>query len=227
MTSWSAITWDAARAGGFLAYILLTLAVAAGLVLRNRWQSTRWPRFVTNELHGYLSLLALGLHHGARGRRTRRPVHSLRARRGPGPARVALPAGVDGPRHSRSLPPSRRLAEFPATRQDRPSHVAEDPCPRLRRLRSGDRAWTRDWKRHTYRLGAESVRNERSTRRCARGPTPARPVRTRRSAAAGTRCRRRARPRRHRRLGGRRALWPPIGGRERAGSSTIPRPRQR
>ena len=59
MTTWSAITWDAARAGGFLAYILLTLAVAAGLVLRNRWQSTRWPRFVTNELHGYLSLLAL------------------------------------------------------------------------------------------------------------------------------------------------------------------------
>ena len=59
MTSWSAITWDTARAGGFLAYILLTLAVSAGLVLRNRWQSTRWPRFVTNELHGYLSLLAL------------------------------------------------------------------------------------------------------------------------------------------------------------------------
>jgi DMSO/TMAO reductase YedYZ heme-binding membrane subunit len=59
MTSWSAITWDAARAGGFLAYILLTLAVAAGLVLRNRWQSARWPRLVTNELHGYLSLLAL------------------------------------------------------------------------------------------------------------------------------------------------------------------------
>ena len=59
VTTWSAITWDAARAGGFLAYILLTLAVAAGLVLRNRWQSTRWPRFVTNELHGYLSLLAL------------------------------------------------------------------------------------------------------------------------------------------------------------------------
>ena len=59
MTSWSAIAWDTARAGGFLAYILLTLAVAAGLVLRNRWQSARWPRLVTNELHGYLSLLAL------------------------------------------------------------------------------------------------------------------------------------------------------------------------
>ena len=59
MTTWSHITWDTARAGGFIAYVLLTLGVAAGLVLRNRWQSVRWPRLVTNELHGYLNLLAL------------------------------------------------------------------------------------------------------------------------------------------------------------------------
>jgi DMSO/TMAO reductase YedYZ heme-binding membrane subunit len=59
MTTWSAVTWDTARAGGFVAYVLLTLAVSAGLVLRNRWQTSRWPRLVTNEVHGYLSLLAL------------------------------------------------------------------------------------------------------------------------------------------------------------------------
>ncbi len=59
MTHWGTVTWDTARAGGFAAYILLTLAVTAGLILRNRWQSDRWPRLVTNELHGYLSLLAL------------------------------------------------------------------------------------------------------------------------------------------------------------------------
>ena len=59
MTTWSAVTWDAARAAGFAAYVLLTAAVSAGLVLRNRWQSTRWPRLITNELHGYFSLLAL------------------------------------------------------------------------------------------------------------------------------------------------------------------------
>ena len=57
--SWNAVTWDTARAGGLISYILLTTAVALGLVLRNRWQSTRWPRLVTNELHGYVSLLAL------------------------------------------------------------------------------------------------------------------------------------------------------------------------
>ena len=59
MSGWNAVTWDTARAGGLIAYVLLTTAVALGLVLRNRWQSTRWPRLVTNELHGYVSLLAL------------------------------------------------------------------------------------------------------------------------------------------------------------------------
>lgn len=59
MTSWNAITWDTARAGGFAAYTLVSLSVLLGLVLRKRWQSTRWPRLVTNELHGYVSLLAL------------------------------------------------------------------------------------------------------------------------------------------------------------------------
>ena len=59
ITHWGTVTWDTARAGGFAAYILLTLAVTAGLILRNRWQSDRWPRLITNELHGYLSLLGL------------------------------------------------------------------------------------------------------------------------------------------------------------------------
>jgi hypothetical protein len=59
MSSWNAVTWDVARAGGFVSYGLVTLAVSLGLVLRNRWQTRRWPRLVTNELHGYVSLLAL------------------------------------------------------------------------------------------------------------------------------------------------------------------------
>ena len=59
MSTWSTVTWDTARAGGLISYVLLTAAVSLGLVLRNRWQSSRWPRLVTNELHGYVSLLAL------------------------------------------------------------------------------------------------------------------------------------------------------------------------
>ena len=59
MTSWSAVTWETARAGGFAAYALLTLAVVIGLILRNRLSSERWPRVISYELHGYVSLLAL------------------------------------------------------------------------------------------------------------------------------------------------------------------------
>ena len=153
VTAWSAITWDTARAGGFLAYILLTLAVAAGLVLRNRWQSTRWPRFVTNELHGYLSLLALVFI----------TVHVLAVLVDPF-TRFGL-AEILVPLWSHYRPVWMGLGTvalyllvavwLSSQLRARISHRTwrEDPCPCLWRLRSGNRAWTRNWKRHTYRHG--------------------------------------------------------------------------
>jgi len=60
MTLWQEVTWDVARAGGMSAYILLTLAVALGLALSAQIQSpSKWPRLVNNELHNFLTLLAL------------------------------------------------------------------------------------------------------------------------------------------------------------------------
>jgi DMSO/TMAO reductase YedYZ heme-binding membrane subunit len=59
MNMWETIAWMVARAGGFTAYVLLTLAVALGLALSLRWQSTRWPRLITNDLHRFLTLLSL------------------------------------------------------------------------------------------------------------------------------------------------------------------------
>ena len=59
VTTWSTITWTATRAGGFTTYVLLTLAVALGLALSLRWQSPRWPRLITNDLHRFLTLLSL------------------------------------------------------------------------------------------------------------------------------------------------------------------------
>jgi sulfoxide reductase heme-binding subunit YedZ len=53
------LTWIVARAAGLLAYLLVTASVVLGLVLHHRWRSTTWPRFVTNELHRTVSLLAL------------------------------------------------------------------------------------------------------------------------------------------------------------------------
>lgn len=53
------VTWDVARASGLLAYVLVTLAVAVGIALSLGWKSAVWTRFVTNETHRFLTLLAL------------------------------------------------------------------------------------------------------------------------------------------------------------------------
>jgi predicted ferric reductase len=59
MSIWQAVTWNVARSGGFTAYILLTLAVAVGLMLSAQVQSpSRWPRLINSELHNFLALLS-------------------------------------------------------------------------------------------------------------------------------------------------------------------------
>jgi Ferric reductase like transmembrane component len=65
MSSWSAITWDVARAGGFTAFLLLTLSVALGLALSLQLQAPRWPRLINNELHNFVTVVTLvfiGIH---------------------------------------------------------------------------------------------------------------------------------------------------------------------
>ncbi len=65
MNSWGTVTWDVARAGGFTAYVLITLSVILGLALTLHWQKPRWPRLINNELHNFLTLLGLiftGIH---------------------------------------------------------------------------------------------------------------------------------------------------------------------
>jgi predicted ferric reductase len=51
------VAWYAARAGGLVAFVLLTLATLAGLLLAGRAQSARWPRFAVEDVHRYLGLL--------------------------------------------------------------------------------------------------------------------------------------------------------------------------
>lgn len=65
MSGWEAITWDTARAGGFTAYLLVTLSVLLGLALSMRWQLRAWPRLISYELHVWitnLSFVFLGIH---------------------------------------------------------------------------------------------------------------------------------------------------------------------
>ena len=51
-------TWYVARAGGMLAFALLTASVVAGLLLSGRARLERWPRFALEDVHRFLGLLA-------------------------------------------------------------------------------------------------------------------------------------------------------------------------
>lgn len=51
--------WYLTRGTGLMALVLLTASMLLGIVELKRWQSPRWPRFVTAALHRYLSLLSV------------------------------------------------------------------------------------------------------------------------------------------------------------------------
>src|SRR5579859_4591881 len=51
--------WYLTRGTGLMALLLLTASMVLGIVEVNRWQSSRWPRFVTAGLHRNLSLLSV------------------------------------------------------------------------------------------------------------------------------------------------------------------------
>lgn len=65
MTIDHTLTWEIARVGGMLAYVLATGSVVLGLLLSLKAYSTNWPRFITNELHRFVTILTLvfiGIH---------------------------------------------------------------------------------------------------------------------------------------------------------------------
>jgi sulfoxide reductase heme-binding subunit YedZ len=51
--------WYLTRSTGAMAMLLLTFAIALGVVDVQRWSTTRWPRFVVDSLHRNISLLAM------------------------------------------------------------------------------------------------------------------------------------------------------------------------
>lgn len=53
------ILWYAARAGGFVAYGLLTASVAMGLLASLRVAGPRWTRAMTTEVHRFVTMAAL------------------------------------------------------------------------------------------------------------------------------------------------------------------------
>jgi len=55
----SHLAWYTVRASGYTALALLTVSVVIVVLLGIRLQSPRWPRFLTNELHAFTSLVSL------------------------------------------------------------------------------------------------------------------------------------------------------------------------
>jgi methionine sulfoxide reductase heme-binding subunit len=53
------INWYLTRSTGAVALLLLSAALALGVVDVRRWSTPRWPRFVVDSLHRNVSLLAL------------------------------------------------------------------------------------------------------------------------------------------------------------------------
>ena len=55
------LLWYATRGAGVVSLLLLTAVVVLGITSAMRWQTTRWPRFLTTGLHRNLALLTLVL----------------------------------------------------------------------------------------------------------------------------------------------------------------------
>jgi len=53
------LSWEVARVGGLLAYVLASASVGIGILLSLKVRSSRWPRFLTTELHRFITVLAL------------------------------------------------------------------------------------------------------------------------------------------------------------------------
>ena len=51
--------WYLTRSTGAVALLLLTVAIALGVIDVERWSTPRWPRFVVDSLHRNVSLLAM------------------------------------------------------------------------------------------------------------------------------------------------------------------------
>lgn len=59
------LLWFATRGAGIVSLLLFTVVLVLGILTTMRWQTARWPRFLTAELHRNLALLSvafLGVH---------------------------------------------------------------------------------------------------------------------------------------------------------------------
>ena len=66
--TYNPVDWYVARAGGIVAYLILSAAVVAGLTMASRKTLKLWPRFVLEDVHRFLGILGgvfIAIHVGA------------------------------------------------------------------------------------------------------------------------------------------------------------------
>jgi sulfoxide reductase heme-binding subunit YedZ len=59
VTTWAHFVWYIDRAAGYTALVLLTVSILLGLLLGLKIASPHWPRFLTNDVHEHITLMAL------------------------------------------------------------------------------------------------------------------------------------------------------------------------
>ena len=131
--------WLLARASGLTAYVMLTLSILAGLVLKSRPFSSLRPAAVT-DLHRVLALIGLGAlagHATALVLDTTVRVSLL----GPCCAGTGhLSSARDGARRPRRRTDGARVRLLLAAEANRDEELASTPLGHVRDLRSGDPA---------------------------------------------------------------------------------------
>ena len=133
------VDWYAARAGGIVAYVLLSLNVTVGVLMTGKKSFTRWPRFALEDVHRYTGILTgtFVVHPHRRGRDRRLSAVLDRVARDP-VARV-LPPDLDGSRHRRGGTAARARRHEPLPEHEASlRHMAEGALRQLRRVDRGD-----------------------------------------------------------------------------------------
>ena len=174
----SPLDWYIARAGGVVAYVLLSAVVALGLTMTGKKSMQRWPRFAMEDVHRFGDPRGDVRGHPHRVGRDRlvSPLLDRVARRAVG---GQVPAHMDGPGHRRRrAPPGPRVHEpLP-----QPPHLlrllAEGALRELRRVDRGDAARPRERHRPQHSLAARDLCDRRWHRlrtdrvaRAAQSPT--------------------------------------------------------
>lgn len=59
MIATGSLLWYVNRGSGAVVLVLLTISIVLGIVTTMRWQTPRWPRFITAALHRNVSLLSM------------------------------------------------------------------------------------------------------------------------------------------------------------------------